>query len=68
MTLIKFLFICYITITYSEIILEKLKDLSPYYDKEFESYILTDKMIGLQNYLKYALHLGEKRKYSQNSI
>ena len=51
--------ICYLNVINSEIKLEKLSDISPKYNQEFNSYILTDKMIGLQNYLKYALHLGE---------
>ena len=45
----------------SEIILEKLDGLEPVYDYDFDSFILSDKMVGLLNYLSYALHLGENK-------
>lgn len=43
----------------SDIILEKLSGLEPVYDYDFNSFILSDKMVGILNYMSYALHLGE---------
>ena len=37
------------------IIVEKLEGNKPLFDYEFNTYIMTDKMIGILNYLNYAI-------------
>ena len=55
--MLKYISILLITfsISFAEINLTKLSGLFPIYDKTFEIYIMSDKMIGILNYLNYAM-------------
>ena len=55
--MLKYISILLITfsISFAEINLTKLSGLFPIYDKTFETYIMSDKMIGILNYLNYAM-------------
>ena len=47
--------------TESKLKIEKLEGLSPIYNNEINNYVLSDKMLGILNFLKYSIHLGENK-------